>query len=151
MPAPNPQRFGLLPLSQTIEQHPFCGPVLHDSPWPRHCVFAGSSSHVLRVQMFEQHWELVIHGSLCTAQIAPPHVPLLQLTAVDRLFAGRAVTGAHLRALRDAGHPLYRFAARAAAIVGRPGRTRCAGREAGARWQASTATAVTRLWGRYTW
>lgn len=96
MSAPKPQRFGSVPLSQTIEQHPFCGPALHVSPVPRHSVFAGSSSHVSTLQMFEQHWELVVHGSLCTAQIGPPHVPLLQLRSQQSIaFTHAAPLPAH--------------------------------------------------------
>lgn len=87
---PKPQRFGSVSLSQTIEQHPFCGPALHVSPRPRHSVFAGSSSHVPASQMFEQHCELVVQGSLCTAQICPPHVPLLQLRSQQSIAFSQA-------------------------------------------------------------
>ena len=68
-------------------------------------------------------------------------VVAVEIAAVDRLYASRSVTGAHLRALRDTGHPLYRLAARAAAIVGGAGRTRSAGLQAGARRKAHTPLA----------
>jgi hypothetical protein len=65
-------------LSQTIEQQPCCGPELHVSPIPRQVVLAMSSWHWPAMQMFEQHCELAVHGSLSTPHSMPPHTPPLQ-------------------------------------------------------------------------